>query len=101
VTEFINQVFPLPVVKDVETKEISTKLINIRNKVQSNFEEMTTKATIGTAYGLFNAVTQYIDHQRGSKGSDSLVKKAKRFESSFLGSGLVLKQRALEVAQVI
>lgn len=107
VTEFINQVFPLPVVKDDETKEISTKLTNIRNRAQANFEEMNTKATIGTAYGLFNSVTQYVDHQRGLKSLNSmnrreyLVKRAKIFESSFLGSGLVLKQKALEVVQTI
>jgi phage/plasmid-like protein (TIGR03299 family) len=47
----------------------------------------------GTAWGAYNAVTEYVDYQRGaSKGADA------RLDSIAFGSGLAMKQRALSLA---
>lgn len=49
-------------------------------------------ATSGTAWGLLNAVTQYVDHERRARTQDH------RLDSAWFGQGAVLKHRALEQA---
>jgi phage/plasmid-like protein (TIGR03299 family) len=46
----------------------------------------------GTAYGLLNAVTEFIDHQRRAKTVDH------RLDSAWFGTGAAVKNRALEQA---
>jgi phage/plasmid-like protein (TIGR03299 family) len=46
----------------------------------------------GTAWGLLNAVTQYVDHDRRARTQDS------RMDSAWFGQGAALKQRALDQA---
>lgn len=50
----------------------------------------------GTAWGLVNAVTEYVDHYRGSK-DDSLAKD-RRVESAWFYDGAKIKQRAMNDA---
>jgi phage/plasmid-like protein (TIGR03299 family) len=45
-----------------------------------------------TAWGLLNAVTQYVDHERRARTQDH------RLDSAWFGQGAVLKQRALDKA---
>lgn len=49
----------------------------------------------GTAWGLVNAVTQYVDHDRRSKSQDH------RLDSAWFGQGAQLKQKALEKALLL
>jgi hypothetical protein len=46
----------------------------------------------GTAWGLLNAVTQFVDHERKAKSQDY------RLDSAWFGQGANLKQRALDHA---
>jgi phage/plasmid-like protein (TIGR03299 family) len=46
----------------------------------------------GTAYGLLNSVTEFVDHERRAKSTDH------RLESAWFGNGAVIKQRALDLA---
>lgn len=46
----------------------------------------------GTAFGLLNAVTEYIDHQRRSRTPDQ------RLDSAWFGQGAALKQKAVDHA---
>jgi phage/plasmid-like protein (TIGR03299 family) len=46
----------------------------------------------GTAWGLLNAVTQYVDHERRARTQDH------RLDSAWFGQGAALKQRALDKA---
>lgn len=46
----------------------------------------------GTAFGLLNAVTQFVDHERRAKSPDH------RLDSAWFGKGAALKQKALDVA---
>ena len=46
----------------------------------------------GTAWGLLNAVTEFVDHERKAKNQDY------RLDSSWFGAGAALKQRALDYA---
>jgi phage/plasmid-like protein (TIGR03299 family) len=46
----------------------------------------------GTAFGLMNAVTQFVDHERRARSPDH------RLESAWFGPGALLKEKALEQA---
>jgi phage/plasmid-like protein (TIGR03299 family) len=46
----------------------------------------------GTAWGLLNAVTQFVDHERRARTPDH------RLDSAWFGQGASLKQRALDQA---
>jgi phage/plasmid-like protein (TIGR03299 family) len=46
----------------------------------------------GTAWGLLNAVTEFVDHERRARSQDY------RLDSAWFGQGAALKQRALDAA---
>ena len=46
----------------------------------------------GTAFGLLNAVTEYVDHERRSRSNDH------RLDSAWFGLGAQIKQKALDQA---
>jgi len=76
----------------------SATLVNERamKKVQALFEGHGKGSELasskGTAFGLLNAVTEFIDHERRARTTDH------RLESAWFGSGATLKQKALEQA---
>lgn len=49
-------------------------------------------AAKGTAWGLLNAVTEYVDHERRARSNEY------RVDSAWFGQGAVIKQRALDTA---
>jgi len=46
----------------------------------------------GTAWGLLNAVTEFVDHERRARNQEN------RLDSAWFGQGAALKQRALDYA---
>lgn len=46
----------------------------------------------GTAWGLLNAVTEYVDHERRARSNEY------RLDSAWFGQGAVIKQKALDAA---
>jgi hypothetical protein len=46
----------------------------------------------GTAWGLLNAVTEYVDHERRARSNEY------RMDSAWFGQGAQIKQRALDTA---
>ena len=65
-------------------------------KVQSLFEGKGRGSEIesarGTAWGLLNAVTEHVDHERRARSSEY------RMDSAWFGQGAVIKQKALDAA---
>jgi phage/plasmid-like protein (TIGR03299 family) len=65
-------------------------------KVQSLYEGQGKGATLessqGTAWGLLNAVTEYVDHERRARSTEY------RMDSAWFGQGAVIKQKALDAA---
>jgi phage/plasmid-like protein (TIGR03299 family) len=51
--------------------------------------------TRGTAWGLVNAVTEYVDHHRRARSSDY------RLDSAWFGQGATLKQRAMHKSLIL
>ncbi len=71
----------------------STRNQNQRSEVVRLFENGKGNGH-GTAWDLFNGLTEYVDHFRGSNES-------KRLESSMFGQGGILKNRAFEKAMAL
>lgn len=99
---FLDRMFPLPVTKDEKyydtASAVYTKQTKIRNKITTNFlydSRQATKAANQTAYGLLNAVTQYVDHDRSTKGKSNEERFENRISSSWIGSGARFKNEAL------
>jgi phage/plasmid-like protein (TIGR03299 family) len=70
------------------------------NKTKTLFEGHGRGAMLqsarGTAFGLLNAVTEFIDHERKAKSTDH------RMDSAWFGTGAAIKQQALNlVVQMI
>lgn len=65
-------------------------------KVQELYDGQGKGATLssaqGTAFGLLNAVTQFVDHERRARSPDH------RLDSAWFGQGAVIKQKALDQA---
>lgn len=65
-------------------------------KVQSLYEGKGRGADLlsarDTAWGLLNAVTEYVDHERRARSSEY------RMDSAWFGQGAVIKQKALDAA---
>ena len=65
-------------------------------KVQSLYEGQGRGATLesaqGTAWGLLNAVTEYVDHERRARSTEY------RMDSAWFGQGAIIKERALNAA---
>ena len=49
----------------------------------------------GTAWGLLNAVTQYVDHERRARSTDH------RLDSAWFGQGAAIKGKALHKALLL
>jgi phage/plasmid-like protein (TIGR03299 family) len=66
------------------------------NKAKTLFEGHGRGAMLqsarGTAFGLLNAVTEFVDHERKAKSTDH------RLDSAWFGTGAAVKQRALDLA---
>jgi phage/plasmid-like protein (TIGR03299 family) len=80
------------------TESGQPQLVNERalKKVQAMYEGHGRGATLssasGTAWGLLNAVTEFVDHERRTRSVDH------RMDSAWFGQGAAIKQRALESA---
>lgn len=65
-------------------------------KVQSLYEGSGRGSTMvsseGTAWGLLNAVTEFVDHERRARSAEY------RMDSAWFGQGALIKQRALDQA---
>jgi phage/plasmid-like protein (TIGR03299 family) len=76
-------------------------LVNERalKKVQSLYDGQGRGAELeaakGTAWGLLNAVTEYVDHERRARSTEN------RMDSAWFGQGAIIKQRALDTALLL
>lgn len=74
---------------------------NVREKLFRLFESgvgQDVAEVRGTAWAAFNAVTEFVDHIRSTRGIDSRDRAARRLDSAWFGSGAKLKARAWDLA---
>ncbi len=88
--------FLLRVMGDPDTASISKGTERNMARVQALYDGQGLGADLvssrGTAYGLLNAVTQFVDHERRARNQDN------RLDSAWFGQGAALKGRALDEA---
>lgn len=88
--QYVEAVFPVT----GETSTVSTRLQNTRARIIDLAEMGKGQwAVRGTAWAAYNAVTEYVDHHRATRGEES-----NRLESALLGSGAAIKRRAFDLA---
>ena len=81
--------------REIETIRAPKGEAEILNLFRSSAIGGTLLGVAGTAWGLVNAVTEYVDHKQGAK-SDS-----HKLDRAFFGTGDDLKTRAFELAFTI
>ncbi|MDF3840536.1 DUF932 domain-containing protein [Pseudomonas citronellolis] len=64
----------------------------VENLYQGHGRGSSLESANGTAWGLLNAVTEYVDHARRARSNEY------RMDSAWFGQGAVIKQRALDAA---
>ncbi|WP_027329956.1 DUF932 domain-containing protein [Marinimicrobium agarilyticum] len=86
----------LRVMADPEKASISKGAERNMARVQALYDGQGLGADLassqGTAYGLLNAVTQFVDHERRARSQDN------RLDSAWFGQGAALKNKALDEA---
>ena len=92
----LERLFPKPKSDDGSEKESSTRRNNVLADILAMYESNDNNAfpeQRGTAYNLLNAITEYTDHTRSSRGANGNG----RAESAMFGSGERLKAQAVDV----
>ena len=80
------------------TEAISTRMKNQMGQVSNLFESgMGNKGE--SRWDMLNAVTEFVDHHRGPRGSVDMDAQGKRLHSAWFGAGAQLKQRAWDLLQ--
>ncbi len=99
-TGILDKLFPIPKGKEESNQTRRLNLLeNITNLFESNDNDAFPEFR-GTAYNLLNAITEYTDHQRGVRMTESrgnMTPDQARRENSIWGTGDALKSEALEV----
>ena len=78
-----------------------TRAKNVREKLEHLFEEglgQDLPRIRHSAWAAFNAVTEYVDHHRASRGKTQQDIRSNRLKSAWFGSGARTKQRAWDLA---
>lgn len=100
VMAFVEEMFPgkktkLPSANGgfVEVEQVATRTQNNREKVLDLFEGQalgSNSRISGTTYQMYQAITQYIDHERSVRNDTD------RWEASVFGSGEAMRQKAFD-----
>jgi hypothetical protein len=87
VNELVNAIFAGGGVKEEE----STRILNIRNEVlNSYYTGAGQDKIVGTAWGVYNGITHYLDHSKEYKNKSSM------FDSLMGGESFKIAQNTLD-----
>lgn len=97
VDAYLKALIPDPVRKP-DAKRTSSRSSNMRNEIAELFngkqKGASMRAIQGTAWGLFNATTEYIDHKQTSRAVNGRDEYEAKFDSVMWGAGARLRQNA-------
>jgi phage/plasmid-like protein (TIGR03299 family) len=98
---FMDLVFPTPASDEI-------RAINNRNAivatVKRNFDSDPSQqmpSVRGTAWAMYNSVSQYVDHQSRTRAAGGVSKFEARMNNAIFGNGALLKQKAFDMALAI
>lgn len=93
---YFKEIYP-----DPEERKDNTRATNIRQELHRLFEEgigHDVPEIRHSTWAAFNAVTEFVDHVRSSRGTTNLERDSRRLDSVWFGSGDRLKQKAWNLA---
>ena len=94
VTELAELIFPSASKK--EEGEVSTRIENLRNKFLNTYQTGIGQSQIlGTAWGVYNGVTHYLDHEKEYKNDST------KFDSIMGGESYKIAQNALNLLMAL
>lgn len=88
-------------VPDNPEAESNARTENIRASMLRSFENgrgNRLPGVAGTWWAAYNGTTEYVDHDRSSRGTDESTRRSNRLSSIWFGSGAELKARAWSLA---
>jgi len=92
---YLDEVFPMTAEETPAGKLVQ----KTRDQVTTNFHYGRGADVAGrTAWGAYNAVTEYVCHQKRQLKADESTKADRRFENILLGNGKDLQQKAFDKA---
>ena len=86
---FTKRAFALPAYSETAAEAATNAVLSL---FHGNAIGASLESANDTAFGLLNAVTEYIDHSRRARSPSN------RLDSAWFGQGAVIKQRALDAA---
>jgi len=90
---FLKRVLTTPASNSAEARAVGERTMNAVQSLYSGIGRGSQLASsAGTAWGLLNSVTEYVDHHRRARSDDH------RRDTAWFGQGASLKQRAWEEA---
>ncbi len=93
VNKFYAQVFGDATVKgNVSLQSFERTMAKTKDLFEGQGRGADLSSAKGTAFGLLNSVTEFVDHERRARSVDH------RLESAWFGQGAAIKQKALEQA---
>jgi phage/plasmid-like protein (TIGR03299 family) len=102
INNILDEVIAQPVAKSEALEKVreNRRRENIIEEILGIYESNDNDAfpeQRGTAYNLFNAITNYVDHERSTRTKSGEDADVKRSASAVLGNGSRMKSKALDV----
>ncbi len=90
---FVDKLIPVPV-----EREESSRTTNVKAQIVDLFDRgMGQEEVRNTRWAANQAVTEYTDHYRSTRGKTQGAREESRLQSAWLGTGATLKSRAWEL----
>jgi len=99
VDKLLESCFPRAMAEDATEREQS--VLAQLDWIASGNTGTVTPGTEGSLYAWVNAVAEYVDHNRHSRGTDETIKRSNRMDSIVFGGGRDKKQRAFTAAMAM
>lgn len=94
--QFLQDMFPAKNEASVHTRTKNNRQALLELFLEGSGQHGNPNA-YGTAWGAFNAVTEYVDHHRNTRTTNQEEREELRFKSAWFESGHAMKQKAFDL----